>query len=389
MSTYVITFPRGFDAPGGGTKSFLQIVHHLQKRGVRIITVPTSNRAGGGLSVSLINSLLTDASLEDFEVHSTAPSKIHYLLNGRSTANTIRHILEKNNVEAVISWEHEAAFLPGLLKQQGVPLTMIAAKPCYELEAKVERRGHPIKKQIDDWFRWRPFKLADLVFVSSSFTSNELVNLFDISSERIKITHRGIDPMFSQIDRHKIGKVHELIFYGSFSAIKGLPDVIKALGILHRQGVQQWRFKVAGWGDRQSIVDLVETEKLEDSVDFLGCLEPSELAKALSSAHLAVLPSRAESFGRSIAEAQAAGLPVIAYNIGSVPEIVDHEVTGWLVPPSRPDLLAKAILSALENPERAERMGIKGREKVTTLFSWEKTARIIDDSIQKLIAQKD
>ena len=64
------------------------------------------------------------------------------------------------------------------------------------------------------------------------------------------------------------------------------------------------------------------------------------LRRELKDAHLAIMPSHAEAFGLSIAEVQAAGIPIVAYEAGSVSEVVENGVTGWLAPFRQVDRLA-------------------------------------------------
>jgi glycosyltransferase involved in cell wall biosynthesis len=109
-------------------------------------------------------------------------------------------------------------------------------------------------------------------------------------------------------------------------------------------------------------------------VKFLGRLSHEELLPVLEWADLAILPSRAESFGLAIAEAQAAGLPVVACRTGAVPEIVEDGLTGWLVEPGDSQAIALALMAAMRGPERAFGMGVAGREKVANRFTWRATA---------------
>ena len=80
-----------------------------------------------------------------------------------------------------------------------------------------------------------------------------------------------------------------------------------------------------------------------------------------------VLPSRFEAFGLSILEAMLAELPVVASNVGGIPELVVHGDTGLLVPPDDAEALAEAIREALE-PETAARLGRQGRERAVARF---------------------
>jgi glycosyltransferase involved in cell wall biosynthesis len=118
---------------------------------------------------------------------------------------------------------------------------------------------------------------------------------------------------------------------------------------------------------------------LGDRVAFVDWLEPRPLAALLARARAAVLPSREESFGNAIAEAMAVGCPVIATRVGSVPEIVDADRTGVLVPPDDPAALAEAIDALLADPDRAAALARAGREHVRARFTWDAVAASFED----------
>jgi glycosyltransferase involved in cell wall biosynthesis len=121
-----------------------------------------------------------------------------------------------------------------------------------------------------------------------------------------------------------------------------------------------------------------------DQVRLLGKLDHPALIKALEWAQVAVLPSYIESFGLAVAEAQAGGLPVIAYDSGAVPEMVENGRTGWLVPLKQIDLLAEAILNSMKKPAKTYQMGLAGREKLAGRFTWSRTTQQMLNDIEKL-----
>ena len=373
FNSIIITHQYPLDAPGGGTRSCVQIAQHLEKLGVEVILVPVSSKKD-----RQVNSKFT-------QVAPVSTHPLHYLLSSFSVAQTIQKIIKTKQVDAVLSWDYEGAFLPSLLKSRNVSFGMIAARPSYE-EWINRKTGGQIKYLTDEWFRWRLFKNADIVFVSSKYTQEEMINLFKIKSERIKITHRGIDNIFANIKRSQPSQITNFIFYGSFAPIKGVFDAIAALGAV--RGDKNWTLKLAGWHNEEAVKEAIRQQGIEKQVLLLGKLTPEELVKELEWAHVAILPSQAESFGRAIAEAQAAGLPVISYDTGSIPEIVENGVTGWLAPHKRVDMLAQAITEATQNPEKTFHMGIKGRDRVTKLFSWENTAKLILQGIEAAKQEK-
>ena len=362
----VITYPNSLDDPGGGTRSCRQIARNLAHLDQEVILVPVSEETESKLLWDSVPAI------------SVAPNPFHYILNGMGVARQVRQIITTKSVDVVISWGYEGAFLPRLLKSQQITFATIAASPSYAEWMTRDTGWRWLKSLADNWFRWRPYRSSDVVFVSSDFTRHELISLLQVKPERIKVTHRGINSLFSQVKRTQPPQeISNFIFYGSLAPIKGVFDTIAALGKVAAQGYQNWKLKIAGWGDEDTVLEAVKQQKIDKQVVLLGCLTPEALAQELAWAHLAILPSRAESFGRAIAEAQAAGLAVVSYAVGSIPEIMAHEQTGWLVPPGQTDLLVDAIVAAINHPQTTYHMGLAGRENVLSRFSWEQTARSI------------
>lgn len=384
VSHIVITHQYPLNAPGGGTRSCLKIMQHLRQLGVEVTAIQVSSEVPE--PVYLAADRAVDRAADRLEtsvvsVVTVEPNSQHYLLTGLSVAKAIKTLLAQRPIDAVLSWGYEAAFLPQLLQKENIVFGMIAAMPSYAEWVNRKTKFRVVKQVTDEWFRWRPFKLADVVYVSSEFTKAELIDLFAIAPTNISVTGRGIDTIFHQARAGQPPEVSNFIFYGSLAPIKGVFDTIEALGIVAQRGYVDWQLNIAGWGDTASVVAAAKQQGIWGNVKLLGRLEPNELADELTRANLAILPSRAESFGRSIAEAQAASLAVVSYDTGSIPEVVEAGKTGWLATAGRPDQLADAIIAAIDNPEQTFAMGKAGHERVTRLFTWEKTAQAIVNGI--------
>lgn len=129
-------------------------------------------------------------------------------------------------------------------------------------------------------------------------------------------------------------------------------------------------------GDYQRYLDeLVARYQLDGRVRFLGPLPHRELVARYQSARLVVNPSLSESFGISIVEGMATGLPVVGTRVGGMAETIIHGETGYLVRPDSPAELASALCRVLENPDTAAAMGRRGRQRAVEHFSWAARAR--------------
>ena len=121
----------------------------------------------------------------------------------------------------------------------------------------------------------------------------------------------------------------------------------------------------------------VERQRLAGSVRFLGWRD--DVPSILRDLDLLVHPARQEPLGRVLLEAAALEVPCVAAEVGGNPEIIDHERTGWLVPPDDPEALAERIAWAIDHPDVRRRAGREARRKVEREFSGEACARRMEE----------
>lgn len=126
------------------------------------------------------------------------------------------------------------------------------------------------------------------------------------------------------------------------------------------------RLRIAGECDSepecaQEVREFARRAGIEDRVDFLGSLPEDRVLEEFSRATLLALPSAQETTPMVVAQAMAAGKPVVATPVGGVPEMVRDGESGFLVPVGDAGALAEAILKILENPELRTRLGREGR----------------------------
>lgn len=148
---------------------------------------------------------------------------------------------------------------------------------------------------------------------------------------------------------------------------KRIADAIHALAKL-RDEFPTLSLTVMGEGEqRHELEELVRELKLEDRVFLPGFI--SDAPRLLRAFDLFLMPSRTEALGYAVIEAGYAGLAVIASNVGGLPEVIEHEKTGLLVPPENAEALADAMRTLLLNPERAKQYGTALRAHVQKEFS--------------------
>jgi glycosyltransferase involved in cell wall biosynthesis len=149
-----------------------------------------------------------------------------------------------------------------------------------------------------------------------------------------------------------------LVMVARFHKQKDHATLLRALSRL--QGYS-WRLKLVGSGPLLEVTrQLANSLGIAQRVEFLG--ECKNTAEILSQSSLFVLSTLFEAFPISILEAMRTGLPVVATNVGGIPEAVSDGLNGFLVPPSRDDLLAESLERLFLNASLREEFGRNGRE---------------------------
>jgi glycosyltransferase involved in cell wall biosynthesis len=150
----------------------------------------------------------------------------------------------------------------------------------------------------------------------------------------------------------------------------GAQDLVEALGLL-----ADLPFEATLVGDgplRELLEARVRELGLAQRVHFLGRRPHSEIPDLLRGFDLLAMPSRQEAWGVAAAEASATAIPVVATRVGGIPEVVIDGETGLLVPSQDPPGLAAAIRRLAGNPDLRHRLGGAGRERVESLFAWQR-----------------
>ena len=154
------------------------------------------------------------------------------------------------------------------------------------------------------------------------------------------------------------------LFLGSLVEAKGLDLLIEAWRSVAGQ-ISDATLIVAGDGPlRARMLDLTKQLNLTSRVIFLGHISHDKVKVLLDSVRLLVVPSRSEGLGRVILEAFARGRPVVASDVGGIPELVIEGVNGYLISPNDDGQLAARILSLLIDEEAIRTLGLNGRSKV-------------------------
>jgi len=163
-------------------------------------------------------------------------------------------------------------------------------------------------------------------------------------------------------------KTYDILFVGRFVREKGIDILLKAIKILKNKYSKNLKIAIVGDGElKENLNNLTVELGVNKEVKFFGVRK--DIRELMVSSKIIVLPSRSEGFGIVIIEAMSNMLPVIATNVGGIPELIENGKEGILVPPENPKALARAINNLLENKELREKLNRAAYKEVKKEFS--------------------
>ena len=226
-------------------------------------------------------------------------------------------------------------------------------------------------------------KNADAVL---ALTEDMKQRMLEICNRDISVVPNGIGLERFNITsgEKKKGNSKTIIFVGRLHPVKGVSYLIEAMAIVHRKMPDAKLILVGDGIERSKLEELVEKLDLNGCIQFAGQVQQERIPTIMQQADLFALPSLSESFGIVNLEAMAASLPIVATNVGGIPDIVEEGMNGYLVNAKRPAEVADRILMLLRNDKLREEISANNREKAK-LFAWDKVAIKVEGEYQRVI----
>ena len=176
-----------------------------------------------------------------------------------------------------------------------------------------------------------------------------------------------------------------LVCVGRLEEIKGQDILLKAIGKIEPKN--HLKLLIVGDGPRRNDIERqIDKENLKNNVRILG--HRDDVPALLNLSDCFVLSSRSEGLSCSIIEAMAAGLPVVASDVGGNSELVANGVNGYLVPPDNPDALSIGLQSVINDAARRRKFGQMSLKRVRDYYSIDVMIKKYVDNYEKMIAKK-
>jgi glycosyltransferase involved in cell wall biosynthesis len=236
-----------------------------------------------------------------------------------------------------------------------------------------------------DLFHRYLYNRIDHIFAISAYVEESVIKTCPVKKEKISILSPGVS--LQEFDKRRFNKnvirkkinipedVVIIAIIGRISPGKGHEEILQAVKILLDRRANRFMVLVAGDASKnekefeQRIMKLSDDLNISSAVRFLGFR--NDVPEIMAITDILVFPSHEESFGVTLIEALAMGLPVIASNNAGIPDIIVNGETGILIPPKDPHSLANAISGLINNTNLRSVFGTNGRKRAEKYFDEE------------------
>ena len=239
----------------------------------------------------------------------------------------------------------------------------------------------------------RAIKSVDRIIAVSNFTKNQIMKRYHLDKEKITVIYNGIDMNLSHFteedlkavrNKYNLGDKPIILFVGRVDdPRKGLDILLKAF----KQVLEQMDavLLIVGRGDHDCPRKIAKFLGISQHIYFTGYVDLLTLKKIYTLCTVYVCPSKLEGFGLTIPEAMSAGKPIVASDVGAIPEIMQNNVNGILVQSGDSKSMADAIIKYLQDKKYSEMIGKKNETYIKDAFSWKKHAYQLESIYSKFM----
>ena len=230
---------------------------------------------------------------------------------------------------------------------------------------------------------------SDAVTAVSQYLEEETRRQFDVDRP-IDVIYNFIDP-----DRHEreippcippceCSQQVTLMHISNFRPVKRIRDVVAVFAKVAQK--MDARLVLVGDGPEAPVAEQTAASLgVLDRVTFVGVVE--RVAPLLQAADLFLLPSASESFGMGALEAMASGVPVVASDVGGLPEVVEHGITGYLAPVGDVDRMAEYAIELLSDHPRRKAFADAARKRAATVFDHRKIVPQYEAIYERILSE--
>lgn len=282
------------------------------------------------IDIGMDPSRLSKLSMENFEVIEVPDAKsIRKFFKNYIKAKRIINESVKNHdilVSRMPSLIGKLAFYQA--KKDEIP-TLVECVGCtFDSYWNFDWRG----KLIAHFKRWQQKQVLNLATHVIYVTKVFLQDRYPTKGKNINCSNVELNPIDEVSLEKRINKINkqvknEPLVLGTVAALvsyKGQDDVIRAIGLLHKQGVD-FKYRIAGKGNPDYLNSIIKTEQLEDLVTIHGPINHKDIYKLYEEIDVYIQPSKQEGLPRALIEAMSMAAPALGARTAGIPELIDNE----------------------------------------------------------------
>ncbi len=217
------------------------------------------------------------------------------------------------------------------------------------------------------------FKMATSILVMCQYEKDILTQRFQVPESKISIMGSAVDTKTFH-PGNSTPPENKILYVGDLERWKGIDYLIKAWKQIYKRYPSS-KFIVVGDGSEKTKI-IQQRSKLP--IEYLGQKKHEEIAKIMRYSTILVLPSLMEGLPNVLLEALASGIPVIATNVGGIPEIIQNEKTGLLIRPKNVQDLISSLSYLIEEENLRNTLSKNGLQFIKQNFSWDSLVNKIE-----------
>jgi colanic acid/amylovoran biosynthesis glycosyltransferase len=242
---------------------------------------------------------------------------------------------------------------------------------------------------VEHYYLPEKFRHAAFIFCISHYCRSQVMKYSTASQwKNFHVVPLGVDPQHFVPQPHPPKNVLQLACVGRLVPAKGQLILLLAMGKLIEEGHSIHLILIGDGSDRRLLQDFVIQQKLTEHVTLLGALNHEETRARLAQTDIFVLPSFAEGVPVALMEAMAMEIPCVSTQIAGIPELIQNEFEGLLVPASSYEALAAAIKRLIQSPELRRRLGTAARKKVINCYNLDKNIEKLAGLFEECLAKR-
>jgi len=318
-------------------------------------------------------------------------------LNSHLRVHTIRHYSRDNLAASLTLLREERCELVHVHSSSAIPSLIIARMlgRSAVLHAHGDEPLHPIRLTV---IRNIGMSSSQRVIATSRSTQGNIIRNHRVSPGKVVVAYNGVDTeefrpsseLSSVSSKYGLEGYDKMILsVGTLQGSKGQSKMVECLPKILQRWPRLVYVNVGAPYDgafQTRLLERAEGLGVSRAVKLLSGLPQSDLVALINAADLCVHPSTREGFGLAVVEEMACGKAVVAFNVDSLPEIIDNGVDGLLVGLNNKEELTRASSDLIGDPEFAKRLGDSARKKVEGRFTWDRTASRLEQIYSDLLA---